>query len=124
MTPTVTSVYPGDGQMNYTVNEGNSVTFECSATGIPVPVITWLRNRKELIQNDSRVTIRNSSAPVSFMKVDSEIVFEVSRTLTLDNTGESDSGLYECRATNVAGTNTDSFEVIVNVQSTLESFEV
>ena len=124
MTPTVTSVYPEMIQ-NYTVNEGNSVIFECSATGIPAPVITWLRNGRELNSaTDSRVTIRNASAPISFIRGDSETVLEVSRTLTLDNTVDSDSGLYECRATNVAGTNADSFEVIVNVQSTLESFEV
>ena len=79
--------------MNYTVNEGNSVIFECSATGIPAPEITWFRNGSELNSTtDSRVTVGNASDPMSFVRGDSETVFEVSRTLTLDNTMDSDSG--------------------------------
>ena len=58
VTSNITSVYPEVGQMNYTVNEADTVTFECSATGIPLPTITWLRNGMELnTMTDSRVTV-------------------------------------------------------------------
>ena len=113
VTPTVTSVYPEMGQMNYTVNETGTVTFECSATGIPPPTITWLRNGMEL--TDSRVTIGNP-VEMDFTRAnDGETVSMVTHTLNLINTTDGDSGMYTCMASNDPdpGVDTVDFELIV-----------
>ena len=112
----VTSVYPEMGQMNYTVNETDTVTFECSATGIPSSTITWLRNGMELnATTDSRVTIGNP-VEMDFTRAnDGETVSMVTRTLNLINTTDGDSGMYTCMASNDAdpGVDTVDFELIV-----------
>ena len=112
----VTSVYPEVGQMNYTVNERGTVTFECSATGIPPPTITWLRNGMELNDTtNSRVTVDDPMEMDLPRDNDGETVSIVTRTLNLINTTDDDSGMYTCMATNDAdpGTDTEEFELIV-----------
>ena len=111
--PVVISVYP-DGQLTYTVNEGNSVTFECTATGIPDPEITWRRNGMAFNSSDQRVTIGSMPSIMEVMRdSDNETVFEVTQTLTLNTTMDSDSGMYECVAMNDVGQDSSSFELIV-----------
>ena len=113
MVPVVTSVYP-DGQTTYTVNEGNFVMFECTATGIPAPEITWRRNGVAFNSSDSRVTIGNMPTTMEVMRDrDNETVFEVTQTLTLNTTMDSDSGMYECVAMNDFGEDSGFFELIV-----------
>ena len=122
VTPTVTSVYPEVGQMNYTVNERGTVTFECSATGIPPPTITWLRDGMELNNmTDSRVTVGDPLEMDFSRDNDGETVSMVTRTLNLINTIDGDSGMYICMATNDADPNndTETFEFIV--QGTVNS---
>ena len=116
VTPMVSSVYPEVGQMNYTVNEADTVTFECSATGIPPPTITWLRNGMELNDTtNSRVTVGDSTEMNFTRDNDGETVSVVTRTLNLVNTTDDDSGMYTCMATNDAnpGSSTTDFELIV-----------
>ena len=112
----VTNVYPEMGQMNYTLNERDTVTFECSATGIPPPTITWLRNGMELNDTtNSRVTVDNSTEMDFTRDNDGETVSKVTRTLNLVNTTDGDSGMYTCMATNDAdpGDNMMDFELII-----------
>ena len=112
--PVVTSVYPEMNQMSYTIDEGNSVTFECTATGIPAPEITWLRNGVELNStSDPRITFGTASTPMDVSRDDNETVQEVTRDLILSSIADEDSGSYVCMATNVAGSGNDTFEVIV-----------
>ena len=108
----VTSVYPDPSQMNYTVDMGDVVTFQCVATGIPAPSTTWFRNGMEL--NSSRVTFGNLSESTA-MDGGGEIILQSTRTLNLSMTQDNDSGSYECRASNDAtnGEISESFEVIV-----------
>ena len=118
MTPAITNVYPDVDQMNYTVNEGNSVIFECTATGIPAPEITWLRNGVELNSiSDNRVMLGNVSNPVGFVRMDDgEVLSQVTRSLTLTDTMDSDSAAtYTCVASNAAmpGVDMMNFELIV-----------
>ena len=112
--PVVTSVYLEVDQMSYTVDEGNSVIFECTATGIPAPEITWLKDGVELNSiSDPRITFGFASDPMDFSRDDGETVLGVTRNLTLANTVDEDSGSYVCMATNIAGNDNDTFEVIV-----------
>ena len=112
VSPIVTSVYPDPSLMNYTVNMGDVVTFQCVATGIPAPSITWFRNGTEL--SNSRVTLGDLSESTA-MDGDGEMILQTSRTLNLSMTQDNDSGSYECRASNDAtpGEDSESFEVIV-----------
>ena len=115
VTPEVTSVYPDLSQMNYTVIEGNIANFSCTATGIPAPSITWLRNGTELNPSDLRVTFNDHSSPVSVMNDNGEMVYRVTRIFMLYLSRDEDSGIYECTASNEAtpGMDTMQFELIV-----------
>ena len=106
--------------MNYTVDVGNSVIFECTATGIPAPEMTWLRDGVELNSTfDPRITFGAASDPIAVSRDGGETVLEVTRNLTLDlsNNVDEDSGSYVCMAINVAGSGNDTFEVIVQGMS-------
>ena len=97
----------------YTVNEGDPVTFTCSATGIPPPDITWMRNGVVLNESvDSRISLSNPSDPETVSTAGGNI-FSVSRNLTLDNTMDNDSGTYTCVASNAAANATQDFGLVV-----------
>ena len=102
--------------MNYTVNETDTVTFECSATGIPPPTITWLRNGRELNDTtDSRVTIQDATEMNVNRDNDGDTVTMVVHTLNFINTTDSDSGTYICMSSNDAnpGSDMENFQLIV-----------
>ena len=107
--------FPLDGQM-YTVNENDPVTFTCSATGIPPPVITWMRNGVTLDRNvDSRISLGNPSDPETVLTPSGNIS-TVSRSLTISNTRDNDSDTYTCAASNgnvMTPSVTQNFELVV-----------
>ena len=113
VSPMATNVYPDSSQMNYTVNMGDVVTFQCAATGIPAPSITWFRNGTDL--SNSRVTLSDLSEATLVGDNAGEMILQTTRTLNLSMTEDGDSGNYECSASNDAtpGEDTESFEVIV-----------
>uniref|UniRef100_A0A673VDL4 Lactoperoxidase n=1 Tax=Suricata suricatta TaxID=37032 RepID=A0A673VDL4_SURSU len=68
------------------VTSGNTVFFTCRAEGNPKPEIIWLRNNNELSMNsDSRLNLLDDG------------------TLMIQNTQETDQGIYQCMAKNAAG---------------------
>ncbi|XP_075856627.1 peroxidasin homolog isoform X2 [Microcebus murinus] len=68
------------------VTSGNTVYFTCRAEGNPKPEIIWLRNNNELsMTTDSRLNLLDDG------------------TLMIQNTQETDQGIYQCMAKNVAG---------------------
>ncbi len=109
----VTSVYPESSQMNYTVNITDIIRFECVATGIPAPSITWFKSGEQL--NNSRVTFDDPSTPVSVKDGGGEMMYEVTRAVSISMSEDEDSGVYECRASNDAtpGNAAMEFELIV-----------
>ena len=71
--------------------------FQCTATGIPAPEISWYRTGTVLNSStDARVTL--SEASVSMV---AGSVYEVDSALTLDTATDSDSGIYTCQADDV-----------------------
>ena len=97
------------------MNEGDPVTFTCSATGIPPPEITWMRNGAPFDQSNTRVILSDPTMPELFSTGGGNIYF-VSRNLTLDNTMDADSGTYTCVASNgnaVDPTDMQNFELFV-----------
>ena len=76
-----------------TVNEGGTASFQCSASGNPEPTLTWskLNNQSEIMHS-----------------VVSEGMLEIKKA-----TG-SDSGLYQCSATNILGNSQEMVRLAVN----------
>ena len=111
MVSVIQNVFPEPDLANYTVNATETVTFKCSATGIPAPTITWLSDG--MILNNSRVTIRMTNVVSYSRSSDGQTVWRVTRTLELANTVDADSGTYTCNATNSAGSAEEQFELIV-----------
>ena len=78
------------------------VVIDCQATGIPTPVIRWLRDEQNVEKIDScRYKVFSNGS------------------LLINNTETSDSGLYICSAENEAGI----FRVVVDVQITSDTCE-
>ncbi|MGH0149173.1 UNVERIFIED_CONTAM: hypothetical protein FKN15_062838, partial [Acipenser sinensis] len=68
------------------VTSGNTVYFTCRAEGNPKPEIIWLRNNNELdMRDDSRLNLLEDG------------------TLMIQDTRETDQGVYQCMAKNIAG---------------------
>ncbi|XP_026789759.3 peroxidasin [Pangasianodon hypophthalmus] len=68
------------------VTSGNTVYFTCRAEGNPKPQIIWLRNNNALnMQDDTRLNLLEDG------------------TLMIQDTRETDQGVYQCMAKNVAG---------------------
>ena len=76
-----------------TVNEGGSASFQCSASGNPEPAIAWSK-----VDNQSEIT----KSAVSGGK------------LQLKHVTGSDSGLYQCSATNIQGESREVVRLTVN----------
>ena len=80
-----------------TVEEGEDIIFNCTATGQPQPVITWKKSEGFLPQR--RTIIRDAE-------------------LTILNVSVDDSGLYVCTGTNAVGSNSSAVELSVVKLST------
>ena len=74
-----------------TVNEGGSVSFQCSVSGNPDPVIVWSKTNRQ-----------SSRSVVSGGK------------MLLKNVQGSDSGTYNCSAVNILGQAQALVQLIVN----------
>lgn len=70
---------------NTEVLVGESVTLECSATGHPLPQITWTRGDQTPVPVDPRISITPSGG------------------LYIQNVAQEDSGEYTCFAANSVG---------------------
>ena len=89
--------------------EGDNLTITCTATGVPVPTVTWSRADGSSL-TDSRYAISNTS---STMIVND--VYQVTRSLTIMNIVTADVGeMYSCTVTNVVNT-VRSDVAIINV---------
>lgn len=78
------------------MNESNHVMFTCSASGHPVPVLSWYRNGVLFNYDQTRVTL--SEPTTELYSTDGGDMFLVSRNLTLNNTMDADTGTYTCVA--------------------------
>ena len=76
-----------------TVNEGGTASFQCSASGNPQPAVTWRK-----LNSQSQIT----QSAVSGGK------------LELKKVTGSDSGVYQCSATNILGNSQEVVRLAVN----------
>ena len=90
----------------YVVNEGQNVTFSCSAFGVPAPTISWRRDGVEFSpSSDSHVVLHfEVTTQVDYMG----LVYRATRNLTFTNVMDSDRRningmMYQCVAVNTVG---------------------
>ena len=97
----------------YVVNEGQNVTFSCSAFGVPAPSLSWRRDGVELSpSSDSRVVLLPEvTTQVDYMGP----VYRTTRMLTFTNVMDSDTrntpgDMYQCVAVNTVGSGNNAEE--------------
>ena len=80
-----------------TVNTSDPVTFQCTASGIPPPLITFYNSYGPLSSDaDPRVIL---SDPITgSVMIGQQTVSTTSRNLTINSTRDKDSGNYTCVA--------------------------
>ena len=90
----------------YIVNEGQNVTFSCSAFGVSSPSLSWRRDGVEFnSSSDSRVVLLPEvTSQVDYMGP----VYRTTRMLAFTNVMDSDTrntpgDMYQCVAANTVG---------------------
>ena len=78
-----------------------STTISCTATGVPLPTVSWTGPGGSDIMNGSKYTISNTS---SLVMVGSNEVFQVTSNLTIMSVVRGDTGVYSCVVTNLLNT--------------------
>ena len=81
---------------NQSADVGANVTFSCTATGLPAPSISWIKNNDSFaLQSNPRVTFNNN--PVDGKTMQSQ--------LFITGVKKEDFGEYQCEAKNNGGQN-------------------
>ena len=80
---------------------GESSQFTCTATGVPLPTITWLRDNTALSDGIDYTTSSTDDGSL------------VTSTLSVLNLVFSDTGNFSCSASNSEGTVTSEFTLTV-----------
>ncbi|KAM6456551.1 hemicentin-1 isoform 2-T2 [Liasis olivaceus] len=87
----------GNAQSDVTVTQGNDISLECQADGIPQPAVTWMKDGQPLA-NGRGAEILNEG-----------------HGLRLKSAQVSDTGRYVCVAVNVAGVTDRKYDLSVHV---------
>ena len=100
-------------QVTVVVLENSSVTFQCQASGIPSPTISWYRNGAMLSPStDPRISL---GAPTQQLQITG--VYRVTRNITINSTATTDAGVYSCVGVNQYGNGSNIFIVTVQCKS-------
>ena len=91
--------------INQDLNEGDTASFACQATGTPIPNISWYFNGAPLDKDNTKKYM------ISDISLNSATV---NNTLTIFNVLPSDVGTYTCEAANYASSDTSSGVLNVN----------
>ena len=90
-----------DGGTTFTNPSGDTVSFTCTADGVPTPTIAWLRDNTALLVNlDNRLSVETTTLP----GLRPYITESRRSVLTISDLTVKDSGRYSCKATNGIGT--------------------
>ena len=96
-------------QVTIVALENSPVTFQCQASGIPSPTISWYRNGAMLSPStDPRISL---GVPTQQLQITG--VYRVTRNITINSTATSDAGVYSCVGVNQYGNGSNVFTVTV-----------
>ncbi|XP_004768021.1 hemicentin-1 isoform X1 [Mustela putorius furo] len=93
----------GDETSYFIVMINNLLELDCQVTGSPTPTIMWLKDGQIIDERDGFKILLNG------------------RKLVITQAQVSDTGLYRCVATNIAGDHRKEFEVTIHVPPTIKS---
>ncbi|XP_047561044.1 hemicentin-1 isoform X2 [Lutra lutra] len=93
----------GDETSYFIVMINNLLELDCQVTGSPTPTIMWLKDGQIIDERDGFKILLNG------------------RKLVITQAQVSDTGLYRCVATNIAGDHKKEFEVTIHVPPTIKS---
>ena len=79
---------------NETITEGDSVTLSCNASGIPSPIVSWI-------------------------KVDGHMTMSIESELEFTNIARSEAGEYRCEASNKCGNASETARIFVQCKLTI-----
>ena len=79
---------------NVTTKEGDNVTLSCDTTGNPVPTISWTKDGSA-ISNNSMISLSDDN-----------------KQLTITNVNRTNSGEYQCVASNRVGKDTSDASTV------------
>ena len=105
--PELTTVYPPGIEVNRTAQA--AVELTCTAIGLPLPTIHWMRNDVLLVDGEGGVEVT--------MDIRTD---DVVSQLRIISSGYEDRGNYSCIAVNVAGEDTFTFQVLVMGECVME----
>uniref|UniRef100_A0A8D2B9D0 Hemicentin-1 n=1 Tax=Sciurus vulgaris TaxID=55149 RepID=A0A8D2B9D0_SCIVU len=97
------AVEGGDETSYFIVMVNNLLELDCQVTGYPPPTIMWLKDGQLIDERDGFKILLNG------------------RKLIIAQAQVSDTGLYQCVATNTAGDDRKEFEVTVHVPPIIKS---
>ena len=103
MTPTITEAPDDTVGRNPMLTAGQALTLTCTAMGTPRPQISWFREDSHIVLN-SRTQITDTESGADTLV----------STLVISSVTEGDSGTYECRVENNAGTASQQYQVAVS----------
>ncbi|XP_069465362.1 hemicentin-2 isoform X1 [Ambystoma mexicanum] len=88
---------PGERQELTVARQGQTVVLQCESNAVPPPVISWYKDGHQLVLGNAEHALAKQ------------------HMLEIVNAQASDSGLYVCRATNIAGEAEQTFSLSVQV---------
>ena len=101
--PTIANATNDTVNTHLMLTAGQTLTLNCTAMGTPRPQIDWYKGNKSII-NSSRIQINKTEICDSTLN----------STLIISSVTVNDSGTYECRVNNSAGSNSLTYKVLVS----------
>ncbi len=83
---------------------GDTLRLECVVTGVPLPVVTWIKDGVSLSSSSPQISITISPEGMA--------------VLTISSISVEDSGVYVCNTTNIASNDFQGFNVQISGKNT------
>jgi len=95
-------ITPSNNRMVVTDEGTDQLLINCTGTGTPAPNITWRdpSGAEVAATGNNRILVLDHSEPQMFTDDGVNFVYSITRLLQINNTVNSDSGVYTCAADN------------------------
>ena len=113
------SIIIPEANFQFIVNQTDSLTIVCNATGVPATAIAWYRSETTPLtgapdsENEINSRIELSEQDIFFFLGPNGTLLLTSQSLTLSPANGTDTGNYSCVATNVVQMVTQPFTIFV-----------